>query len=128
MKPKTTALHPMHAARKGCGLSQEQLADLAGVTQSLVSRIEASKIVPGRSAALKLWKALRKQVPLSVPLGDFEDAASGAPGPAGSFSCGIEQGIEVHHKFLAFTKHRAGGYNWRPLKLHQWVKRWPLAP
>jgi DNA-binding XRE family transcriptional regulator len=45
--------------RQALGLSQKQLADMAGMTRQAVSAIEANQYSPATSVALQLARALR---------------------------------------------------------------------
>ena len=44
--------------RKDCGLTQEELAQLAGTSQSYLSLVESDKCVPGINLLKRLSKAL----------------------------------------------------------------------
>ena len=55
--------------RKGCGLSQEQLAEKIGIEQKHVSRLEVGKSYPTIDRLEKIAAAL------SVPMGSFFDCA-----------------------------------------------------
>ena len=48
--------------RQALGLSQKQLADMAGMTRQAVSAIEANQYSPATSVALQLARALRCRV------------------------------------------------------------------
>ena len=48
--------------RQSAGLSQKQLADLAGITRQAVSAVEANQYSPATSVALQLARALRCRV------------------------------------------------------------------
>src|SRR2546422_11602636 len=48
--------------RQALGLSQKQLADLAGITRQAVSAVEANQYSPATSVALHLARALRCRV------------------------------------------------------------------
>src|SRR6266498_4317457 len=48
--------------RHALGLSQKQLADLAGITRQAVSAVEANQYSPATSVALQLARALRCRV------------------------------------------------------------------
>lgn len=52
----------LRVARAEAGLSQEQLAKLAGVTRQTVSSIETGQYVPSALLAFVLAKRLRKPV------------------------------------------------------------------
>jgi predicted XRE-type DNA-binding protein len=60
------------------GLSQEQLAEKAGVRQPLVSRVE-NGLGCGRVAGLAIWQAVERCIPLEVILMPQKDIA-GRPG------------------------------------------------
>lgn len=47
--------------RKNLDLTQKQLADLAGVSQSLIAKIESGRIDPAYSKAVQIIDALEKQ-------------------------------------------------------------------
>lgn len=47
--------------RKNLGLTQKQLADLAGVSQSLIAKIESGKIDPAYSKVVQIFQALEKE-------------------------------------------------------------------
>ncbi len=44
--------------RKALGISQKKLARMAGVSQSLISKIERGQLVPSYEVAVKIFKAL----------------------------------------------------------------------
>jgi predicted transcriptional regulator len=44
--------------RKSTGITQEQLARLSGVSQAIISRIEAGTVDPSYSSVMKIFKAL----------------------------------------------------------------------
>jgi predicted transcriptional regulator len=44
--------------RKNAGITQEQLAKLSGVSQAIISRIEAGTVDPAYSSVMKIFKAL----------------------------------------------------------------------
>lgn len=46
--------------RKALGLSQRELAKMAGVSQSLISKVERGQLVPSYDIALRIFKALEK--------------------------------------------------------------------
>ena len=48
--------------RQSAGLSQKQLADMAGITRQAVSAVEAHQYSPATSVALRLARALRCKV------------------------------------------------------------------
>src|SRR5437773_4078234 len=48
--------------RQALGLSQKQLAELAGITRQAVSAVEASQYSPATSVALQLARALKCRV------------------------------------------------------------------
>ena len=48
--------------RQSAGLSQKQLADMAGITRQAVSAVEANQYSPATSVALQLARALRCRV------------------------------------------------------------------
>ena len=52
----------LRAKRQALGLSQKQLADLAGITRQAVSAVEANQYSPATSVALQLARALRCRV------------------------------------------------------------------
>ena len=51
----------IYAARKACGLRQAELAELSGIAQADISRIERGQIAPTMPTLLKLcrstWRA-----------------------------------------------------------------------
>ncbi|MCI0561598.1 MAG: helix-turn-helix domain-containing protein, partial [Nitrososphaera sp.] len=47
--------------RKQLGLTQKELADLAGVSQSLVAKIESGKIDPAYSKVMQILSALENE-------------------------------------------------------------------
>jgi len=51
-------LSEIRAARRRLGLTQAQLADKAGVSQSLVAKVESGKLVPGYSVVQQVFSAL----------------------------------------------------------------------
>jgi predicted transcriptional regulator len=67
--------HPLRCCRVKLGLTQEALATKAKVTQPIVSRIERG-LGAGRGAALAIWKAIDRRVPLAVLLGEEASARS----------------------------------------------------
>src|SRR3989344_2344752 len=52
------SLNEIRRLRKKYDLSQKDLANLSGVSQSLIAKIEAGKVEPTYSKALQLFKAL----------------------------------------------------------------------
>jgi len=54
-------LEKISKMRKNLGLTQKQLADLAGVSQSLIAKIESGRIDPAYSKAVQILDALEKQ-------------------------------------------------------------------
>ena len=50
----------MKAARAGMDLSQEELAELVGVTRQTIGMIEAGKYIPTLNLCLAICKALHK--------------------------------------------------------------------
>ncbi len=62
----------MREKRQSAGLSQKQLADMAGITRQAVSAVEANQYSPATSVALKLARALRCRVEdlFSIKSGD----------------------------------------------------------
>jgi transcriptional regulator with XRE-family HTH domain len=71
----------IHAARKARGLRQSDLAELSGIAQADISRIERGQIAPTTPTLLKLADALGAQVQLVLPTGDGPETA-GDGGPA----------------------------------------------
>ena len=61
--PRPVARTRIREARKRAGLTQEQLAAKAGITQSHLSRLELGKYVPTLATLERLARALR--IPLS---------------------------------------------------------------
>ena len=61
--------------RQSLGLSQKQLADMAGITRQAVCAVEANQYSPATSVALLLARALRYL--RGCLLGDQEDAGAG---------------------------------------------------
>jgi putative molybdopterin biosynthesis protein len=59
---KTQFENRLREKRQGLGLSQKQLADLAGVTRQAVSAVESNQYSPATSVALHLARALRCRV------------------------------------------------------------------
>jgi len=53
-------LKEIKLVRKKCNLSQTQLARLAGVSQSLIAKVEAGRIDPTYSNAQKIFRALER--------------------------------------------------------------------
>jgi predicted transcriptional regulator len=51
-------LHEVKPLRKGLGLTQKQLADASGVSQSLIAKVEAGLIDPSYSAGRRILDAL----------------------------------------------------------------------
>lgn len=64
--PRPAARTRIREARKRAGLTQEQLASRAGITQSHLSRLELGKYVPTLATLERLARALR--IPLSALL------------------------------------------------------------
>ena len=62
-------------ARKARGLRQTELAELAGIAQADISRIERGQIAPTTPTLLKLAEALGAQIQLVVPVGDADAVA-----------------------------------------------------
>jgi len=62
----------LSGARKARRLTQAQLAELSGVTQADISRIERGQIAPTTQTLLRLIEALHGQLTLVVP-----DSSSG---------------------------------------------------
>ena len=74
--------------RQAAGLSQQDLADQAGLTRQAVSAIEGGKYIPNTVVALRLGRILgcRVEELFELPEGDqereVEVVAPGAAGPA----------------------------------------------
>lgn len=45
-------------SRKAIGLTQQQIAKRAGVSQSIISKIEKQNLIPRLDVAIRIWKAL----------------------------------------------------------------------
>ena len=58
MADMQTNLAKIARMRKGLGLTQKQLADLSGVSQSLIAKIESGKIDPAYSKVTQILAAL----------------------------------------------------------------------
>ncbi|MFH1393563.1 MAG: CBS domain-containing protein [Candidatus Micrarchaeota archaeon] len=58
MRGPYASLGRISKMRKGLGLTQKQLADLSGVSQSLVAKIESGKIDPAYSKVIQILSAL----------------------------------------------------------------------
>ena len=68
----------IYAARKARGLRQADLAELSGIAQADISRIERGQIAPTTPTLLKLADALGAQIQFVLPTGDGASAeASG---------------------------------------------------
>ena len=63
--------------RQALGLSQKQLADMAGMTRQAVSAIEANQYSPATSVALQLAQALRCRVEDLFSLKSVDEVVSG---------------------------------------------------
>lgn len=68
----------IYAARKARGLRQADLAELSGIAQADISRIERGQIAPTTLTLLKLAKALGAQIQLVMPVGESGGAETGA--------------------------------------------------
>lgn len=64
----------IYAARKARGLRQIDLAELSGIAQSDISRIERGQIAPTAPTLLKLADALGAQIQFVLPAGDSASA------------------------------------------------------
>ncbi|WP_089848771.1 helix-turn-helix transcriptional regulator [Salipiger marinus] len=62
--------------RKQVGISQREFADLVGVHQSIISKLEAGRAQPGLSLAVRIQKATSDHVPVTVWLEEVCDADS----------------------------------------------------
>jgi predicted transcriptional regulator len=58
----------LRALRKRAGLTQAELAKRAGVSQSLIARIEAGTVNPRLSTLIKIYSALREYMEEEVPV------------------------------------------------------------
>jgi len=54
------ALETIAARRRGLGLTQTQLADLAGVSQSYIAKLEARRIEPSYARVKAIFEALQR--------------------------------------------------------------------
>ncbi|WP_235735085.1 helix-turn-helix domain-containing protein [Nocardioides alcanivorans] len=62
--------HVIYSARKARNLRQSDLAELSGVAQADISRIERGQIAPTVPTLLKLADALGAQIQFVLPPGD----------------------------------------------------------
>ncbi len=53
-------LSSIEQERKALGLSQKELARMAGVSQSLISKIERGRLVPSYDTAVRIFQALER--------------------------------------------------------------------
>lgn len=60
----------IYGARKARNLRQADLAELTGISQADISRIERGQIAPTTPTLLKLAEALGAQIQFVVPVGD----------------------------------------------------------
>ena len=58
----------LRALRRRAGLTQAELAKRAGVSQSLIARIEAGTVNPRLSTLIKIYNALREYMEEEVPV------------------------------------------------------------
>jgi len=58
----------LKALRKRAGLTQAELARRAGVSQSLIARLEAGTVNPRLSTLMKIYRALKEYVEEEVPV------------------------------------------------------------
>jgi predicted transcriptional regulator len=58
----------LRALRKRAGLTQAELAKRAGVSQSLIARIEAGTVNPRLSTLIRIYSALREYMEEEVPV------------------------------------------------------------
>ena len=58
----------LRALRRRAGLTQAELAKRAGVSQSLIARIEAGTVNPRLSTLVKIYSALREYIEEEVPV------------------------------------------------------------
>lgn len=58
----------LRALRKRAGLTQAELARRAGVSQSLIARLEAGTVNPRLSTLMKIYNALREYMEEEVPI------------------------------------------------------------
>jgi len=65
-------------ARKARGLRQTDLAELAGIAQADISRIERGQVAPTTHTLLKLAEALGAQIQLVVPISENEPGETDA--------------------------------------------------
>lgn len=72
--------HAIHSARKARSLRQSDLAELSGIAQADISRIERGQIAPTVPTLLRLADALGAQIQFVLPAGegDAVDAADHA--------------------------------------------------
>jgi len=66
-------------ARKARHLRQTDLAELSGIAQADISRIERGQIAPTTPTLLKLAEALGAQIQLVLPIGESAADEAGAP-------------------------------------------------
>ena len=66
----------IYAARKSRGLRQSDLAELSGIAQADISRIERGQIAPTTPTLLKLADALGAQIQFVLPTGDGASAGA----------------------------------------------------
>lgn len=57
----------LRKARKARGLNQEEFSDLAGISQTTISRIENGTVIPTPEMFEKITEALENSQPISAP-------------------------------------------------------------
>ena len=62
--------------RKHIGISQREFAELVGVHQSIISKLEAGRAQPGLSLAVRIQKATGDLVPVTVWIEEDGDTGS----------------------------------------------------
>jgi ribosome-binding protein aMBF1 (putative translation factor) len=67
-------------ARKARHLRQTDLAELSGIAQPDISRIERGQITPTTPTLVKLAEALGAQIQFVVPVGDSKPSSTKGPG------------------------------------------------
>lgn len=99
-------------ARKRAGLTQQELAERAGTTQSAIARLEAGRAAPSFATVLTLVRACGLDLEVALvepPLDDLDQAAGIRPlGPADR----VERHARVTHQLrelrLAGARARGG--------------------
>ena len=80
--------HVIDSARKARNLRQSDLAELSGIAQADISRIERGQIAPTVPTLLKLTDALGAQIQLVLPPGEGSAADAADPGEVFALSVG----------------------------------------